>query len=179
MHYKFVNTLCNKLRSSGLQIFQMRRGRSHFAHIHFAILFIVQILLLLVLTTCTWRSKVRNMPHFMRHIVSQSKNDWSERMIAVSVIFPWKFIFWYRAAAPWWMSNVKPQFCTRMFTGFFTHSASVTINFLIFVKIERILILISFRFQWRVRHQACASQCGNYRIFQSLRFYVKSKLENL
>ena len=58
------------------------------------------------------------MPHFMRrHIVSQSKNDWSERMIAVSVIFPWKFIFWYEAV--WWMSNVKPHFCTRMFTDFF------------------------------------------------------------
>ena len=65
------------------------------------------------------KNKVRNMPHFKRHIVSQSKNDWSERMIAVSVIFPWKFIFWYQAAAPWWMSNVKPQFCTRMFAGFF------------------------------------------------------------
>ena len=132
MHYKFVNTLCNKLRSSGLQIFQMRRGRSHFAHIHFAILFIVQILLLS--STHCLKNKVRNMPHFMRHIVSQSKNDWSERMIAVSVIFPWKFIFWYHPAAPWWMSNVKPQFCTRMFTGFFTHSASVPTNFLTLSK---------------------------------------------
>ena len=133
MHYKFVNTLCNKLRSSGLQIFQMWRGRSHFAHIHFAILFIVHNSTTSTQTHCL-KNNVRNMPHFMRHIVSQSKNDWSERMIAVSVTFPWKFIFWYEAAAPWWMSNVKPQFCTRMFTGFFYSQCFSYCKFLNFLN---------------------------------------------